>query len=356
MMDRPGKKPLGASVALALLLLLLAVAAPTSAAPKKHGFYWGAWIGPQLTGEAPPYDMKAVNRYGKLVGKGLSLVEFALPFSDCGTGTCQPFNFPTEQMQKIRNYGAIPFLSWSSGSIPSSPDQPEFQLGDITDGSHDAYLKSFAAEAAAWGHPFFLRFDWEMNGNWFNWAENANGNHAGQFVAAWRHVHDIFAAAGATNVTWVWCPYAQVKGKFGHIARYYPGDKYVDWTSLDGYNWGPTPVNPHPWKTFDQLFRPAYRQITKKIAPGKPMLLSEVASNGGGARKSTFINDIFDGIARRYPKIHGLIWFDQLDRGVNWPIEHSKPAVRAFRRGLHSGHWYGPRFKHLGAKAIPVPH
>jgi hypothetical protein len=298
--------------------------------------------------------MTPVKRFGKLVGKRLSLVEFATTFADC-SGSCEPVPFPRQQMQKIRNYGAIPVLSWSSGSTPASIEQPEFQLGDVIDGSYDSYLEAFAREAKAWGHPFFLRFDWEMNGNWFNWAEGANGNSPGQFVAAWRHVHDIFESVGAANVTWVWCPYANTKGQYGDLAQYYPGNRYVDWTSLDGYNWGQTAVNPHPWQTFNQLFSSAYHAVADKIAPSKPMLLGEIASNGGNARKSEWIEGMFDALVNRYPKVHGLIWFDQLDRGIHWPIETFPAAVQAFRNGLDSGPFLGGRFSNLGAMPIPAP-
>ena len=78
-------------------------------------------------------------------------------------------------------------------------------------GRYDEYIREFAEEARAWGHPFFLRFNWEMNGDWFPWSEGVNGNPSGEYVAAWRHVHDIFAAVGATNVTWVWCPFVDPK-------------------------------------------------------------------------------------------------------------------------------------------------
>jgi beta-mannanase len=30
-----------------------------------------------------------------------------------------------------------------------------------------------------------------MNGNWFSWSERTNVNQPGEYVAAWRHVHDI---------------------------------------------------------------------------------------------------------------------------------------------------------------------
>ena len=40
-------------------------------------------------------------------------------------------------------------------------------------------------------------------------ARSTAGRHDGPpraYVAAWRHVHAVFAAAGATNVRWVWTP------------------------------------------------------------------------------------------------------------------------------------------------------
>ena len=56
------------------------------------------------------------------------------------------------------------------------------------------------------GHPFFLRWGHEMNSDRFPWSEDANGNRRGEFVQAWRHIHDIFTSVGASNVSWVWCP------------------------------------------------------------------------------------------------------------------------------------------------------
>ncbi len=81
-----------------------------------------------------------------------------------------------------------------------------------------------------------MRFNWEMNGRWFPWSEGVNGNKSGEYVTAWRHVHDIFTAVGANKVTWVWCPNIDPNRIFLDLASQYPGDEYVDWTCLDGYN------------------------------------------------------------------------------------------------------------------------
>ena len=108
--------------------------------------------------------------------------------------------------------------------------------------------------AKAWGHPFFLRFDWEMNTNWFPAASTRTAT-AGEYVRMWRHVHDIFTQVGATNVTWVWCPNVEYRRLRQAAAELYPGDAYVDWTCLDGYNWGTNPRR-DAWRSFTTVFRP----------------------------------------------------------------------------------------------------
>jgi beta-mannanase len=49
--------------------------------------------------------------------------------------------------------------------------------------------------------PIAVSFGHEMNGNWYPWGTAHTT--AAQFVAAWRHIHDLFARVGATNVIWV---------------------------------------------------------------------------------------------------------------------------------------------------------
>jgi hypothetical protein len=326
--------------------------------PKQRGIYWGAWIGDQLTGGQPPWDMSAVSHFSGLVGKGLSLLEFAAPFADCSHTPCDFYRFPTYEMQTIRNYGAIPFFSWGSQSVPVPGDlnEPAFQLADIADGAYDNYIRDFAAGARDWGHPFFLRFNWEMNGNWFPWAENANGNQPNDFILAWRHVHDIFTQVGATNATWVWCPYVASKPSLGPLARYYPGDAYVDWTSLDGFNWGANAINPMPWTSFDKIFSASYRTVVNKIAPKKPMLLGEMASGGGARAKAAWIEEMFKQLRTKYRRVRGLIWFEQVDRGIQWPLETAPEVTRAFSRGIRSRGFKDNNYSTLSGPKVVPPH
>jgi hypothetical protein len=292
--------------------------------------------------------MAAVREFEGLAGRHMSLIQFSTPSYDCRVSPCKPFPFQAALFSRVRAHGSIPFFSWASDSIPVTRSQPDFQLQDVIAGNYDTYFKTWAAAARAWGHPFFLRFNWEMNGGWFPWGEGANGNRPGDFVASWRHVHDIFKEAGATNVTWVWCPSVDLAGT-RPIAPLYPGDAFVDWTCLDGYNWSA------PWQTFDEVFRSSYDTLVA-VAPDKPMIIGEMASTEAGGSKAAWITDALENIADGYPQIRGFLWMEAYDSNQDWPIETSAGARAAFTRGIASPTFVTNGFDGIGGRTIsPLP-
>jgi hypothetical protein len=327
---------------------------PARASHAPQPLYWGATIGSHLTGEQAPWDMSAVAKFEEETRKPVSMVQFFQPFANCNPA-CSFYGFPTTPLESIRNHGAIPVLSWSSQSIPSSLEEPDFQLADVIEGRYDEYIARFATEAREWGHPFFLRFDWEMNGSWFPWGEGVNGNQPGQYVAAWRHVHDIFASVGAGNVSWVWCPFVDPSGSLAGLPSLYPGDAYVDWTGLDGYNWGTNPASPRGWRSFDQLFSRSYGEIAEGIAPSKPMMLGEVGSSEDGGSKAAWIKDMLTRVPAEYPRIRALLWFDKFDDNMDWPIETSAGATGAFAEGIGQSVYVGANYAGLAGGAIQPP-
>jgi hypothetical protein len=333
---QPRRRPRSRFAIAAVLVAFIACAALpagayTATRPPPKPLYWGAVIGSQLTGEAAPWDFRAVEAFEAGTGKGISLLSFSSPFADCFS-VCRKFEFPKFKFEALREHGTIPFLSWASQSVPSSLDQPDYKLSAITNGSQDSYIEEFAEAAHDWGRPFFLRFDAEMNGFWFPWSEGVNGNKPGEYIAAWRHVHDIFTRVGADNATWVWCPNVDFTKNLTPLEKLYPGDSYVDWTCLDGFNWGKT-RNSAGWQNFDQIFRSTYRRVSK-VAPHKPMVIGEVASEERGGSKANWIKQTFKTIPQRYRKVRAVIWFDEKDQGMHWPIESSRSATNAFAKSI----------------------
>ncbi|WP_044155546.1 glycosyl hydrolase, partial [Escherichia coli] len=74
-----------------------------------------------------------------------------------------------------------------------------------------------------------IRLAWEMNGGWYYYCVPAQGTMV-DFVAAFRHVAQLFKAAGLDIH---WCPNIG----YGQNATpdYYPGDDVVDYVGLDVY-------------------------------------------------------------------------------------------------------------------------
>jgi Glycosyl hydrolase family 26 len=308
--------------------------------------YWGATIGDQFTGVAAPWDMRPVQRLESMLGKRFSLIGFSQPFADCTGPRCVFIGFPLTPLENVRRHGSIPFFSWGSQRTPSSLEQPGFQLRDVIDGKFDGLIREFAVKTRDWGHPMFLRFNWEMNGDWFPWSEGVNGNKPGEYVLAWRHVHDLFRSVGADNVTWVWCPNSTHREG---IRGQYPGDAYVDWTCLDGFNWGES--NSQGWLSFGGIFRRGY-QILREISPDKPTILGEVASTNLGGNKAAWISNMLDRIP---PGIRGFLWFNVHDRGTNWPLEVGPNPARAFREGIRDPRFVTNRYGGLEASPIRPP-
>lgn len=225
-------------------------------------------------------------------------------------------DFPADFANLVVGRGATPMLTWEPWDASAGVNQPAYRLSAIAGGTYDALVKRWASEIKAWGRPLMLRFAHEMNGNWYPWDEGVNGNTAGQYVTAYRHVVSLFRAAGATNVTWVWSANVAYSGSVP-LSRLYPGDAYVDWTALDGYNFGTT--TSVGWQSFEQVFGPSITQI--KALSGRPLMLSEVGSAEQGGNKASWISDFFSRLSKR-PEIRGFIWFNH-NKEADWRIQSS---------------------------------
>ena len=208
--------------------------------------------------------------------------------------------------------GRIPLVNWE-------PHHIDFHK--IIDGSLDATIKARANDAKALGQKFFLDFAAEMNGD-----EAWGGNNPTLYVAAYRHIHDIFTAAGATNVIWAWCPnVTDTEGGNRTTMEYYPGDSYVDWTGVDGYNWGTANGG---WQSFQQVFKDIYPLLAAKK---KPIIIGEMSSAEAGGDKAKWIDEIIPTLRTSYPLIKCVIWFD-INKEADWRISSSRGSEASFIR------------------------
>ena len=229
-------------------------------------------------------------------------------------------------MNFIRNHGSIPLFTWQPQNSSLGVTQ-SFTLASITNGIYDAYITTWAIAAKNWGHPFFLRFAHEMNGNWYPWGAGVNGNTAAQYVQMWRHVHDIFTSVGATNVTWVWC--VNFVNGLPAVSQFYPGDNYVDWISLDGYCREPSTSD------FSALAASTMTQLTN-IAPGKPIMVAETGCNQLVPNKSQwFLNALTNYLPIVQPRVKAWVYFNSTNSdGNDWRITSPASAVTGYQQGI----------------------
>jgi hypothetical protein len=206
-----------------------------------------------------------------------------------------------------------------NGAVPLVQVDPTgISLAAIASGQYDSYLISYARAVRAHGGPVIVGFGHEMNAYWYTWGYGHTT--PADFVAAWRHIVNVFRAVGARNVTWMWTVNAiDAYGGVPSPKPWWPGSKYVTWVGIDGY-FRTTSAQ------FAAVFGPAIaavRGLTKA-----PILISETGA-APSADQPVKITSLFTG-TRAYDLL-GFIWFDVV-ASDDYRMR-SAAAVAAYRHG-----------------------
>jgi len=276
-------------------------------------------LGVRTTGA--PENLCQLDAYAERVGGMPAIVMW---YQDWADQSVTPFD--AEVMSAITDRGATPLITWEPWDPTLGIEQPRFSLAAIGRGDHDDYIRRSARDAAAWGKPFYLRFGHEMNGSWYPWGRDVNGNRPGEFAAAWQRIVGIFWDEGTSNAIWVWSP------NIDYLDRYpfrdlYPGDGWVDWVGLDGYNWGDS--SDSGWQSLSEVFGESYKTVTDLT--DKPVMIAETASTEAGGDKADWIRQgLLDDLPTRMPRVTAVIWFDR-DKEQDWRVNSSEESLAAYQ-------------------------
>lgn len=238
--------------------------------------------------------------------------------------------FPRRMVRTIHEMGSVPMITWEPWVVdfdetlrPNLKPKAEREydsLGAIAKGEYDFYIVPWARAAAEYGHPIFLRFAHEMNDPYrYPWGPQ-NGNRPEDFIAAWQHVHQIFAKMGATNVLWVWSPHISM----AWFEYYYPGPEYVDWIGVGVLNYG-TVANWSRWWSFDQIFSKSYPTLLRMK---KPVMVCEFGTLDEGGDAPEWYRQAFYQIQHTYRRgLRAVVFFNQTndltispDFPLNWSV------------------------------------
>jgi hypothetical protein len=254
--------------------------------------------------------------------------------------------FPVAEAKQLWRRGIMPHYTWEPWNTALGPNDPaQIHLQDIIDGTWDGYITARAKEFAAVRQPILVRWAHEFNGNWYPWGIANNDNDPSRYVRAYRHVHDLVEEAGARNVQWVWAfnNGSSPDEAYNDPAAAYPGDDYVDWVGIDGYNWGfgPSwdPAGDH-WTSFDATFAAAYAKA-RAVAPHRPVMLGEFASTEDGGDKALWLDEMTATLrSGAYPELKLLTYFD-LTKEEPWSPGSSPAALAAFKAWVRQRYMKG---------------
>jgi mannan endo-1,4-beta-mannosidase len=293
-------------------------------APPRGEVYWGVFA-PSL-----PFGRTALATLQHRVGRRPAIAMWY-------QGWSRDPDFPAAAAARLARLGVVPMITWEPWQPPRVPGtlfvhQPRYRLARIAAGAFDRYVARYAREVKRYGGPIMLRPFHEMDGNWYPWGGTVNGNTPRDFVAAWRHVHDVFARLGVDNVTWVWSVNAtSVPARADNTPQaYWPGGRYVDWIGISGFNWGLS-RSFGSWSSFDHIYGSRVDLLRRYH---RPIAVTEIAAAEVGGDKAAWIAETFARL-RAYPSVRAVVWYDKrASRLEDWRIQSSPEAQAAFARAV----------------------
>ncbi|SFN91489.1 hypothetical protein SAMN04489713_103413 [Actinomadura madurae] len=318
--------------------------------PPKQGAYFGAWVPPEGTGlpsgspspSASPSDspsdspsgsasaspsgsptgkdagkpgMAPVAGFERQLGRQLDIVQSYRGWKS---------DFPGALEKSVAGGNRYLLLTWAGADTR-----------EIVQGEHDELIERRARAVKALGKPVFLRWSRDMDK-----SSNAKRVHsADDFIAAWKHVREIFKREKVDNVAWVWCPTA--RGFSGaNAGSYYPGDDQVDWICADA----------QPGGDYD------YRDLSEAVklfmewARGrrKPIMIAEFGvPKSYGPRRAEWLREAAKTL--QDPQVKAVVYFNSdeqaesaRDKRRAYSVVGDKHAASALRE-LATTPYFNPR-------------
>ncbi len=275
------------------------------------GVYFGAWVSPTLyapTAYTQRARILAVDALQQQIGRRLDIVHIYLT---------QDGQFPTSSDLAFVHQGSTLLVSWAMNDSSA-----------IAAGQYDGLVEQRAEEIKKIGKPVFLEWRWEMDRP----NLQAQVGSPADYIAAWKHIRNIFADQHVTNVAWVWCPTAKGFAD-GTAGAYYPGDSEVDWICADVY----PPAG--PLSSFADVAGPFLHWAAQHP---KPVMIGEygVSQNYPPQERVQWLRAVARTVAADQ-QIKALVYFDGPGQQAQSSTVLTGTALQAFR-GIADDRYFNP--------------
>jgi PKD repeat protein len=209
----------------------------------------------------------------------------------------------------------------------------------VRNGVNDAALTKQALGVKSLNAPVYVTFNHEPDVK----SKVSRGT-AADFVAAWRHVHDLFTAAGATNAVWVWVMVGWYPN-FPGYAAFYPGNDDVDWLSWEAYSTTSCGTARNPLtSTFADAAGPMYQWIhdghgaAAGIDITKPEMISEYGANydtGNPGAQGAWYGGIPQALQTQFPDIKAVAKWDNPGGNCRYDMAESPLTIAGMTAAGH---------------------
>ena len=238
--------------------------------------------------------------------------------------------FIDEQVIKsVYSQDCVLFVTWEPWQASA---REGIDYDGLLSGDYEKYINDFARRLKMIEGDVFIRFGHEMNGNWYPWSGTKIGRD--RFIAIYRHVKDTFDKMNIANVKWVFSINWEDVPRQNHFMQYYPGDKYVDYIGIDGYNWGNT-QSWNKWMSFKGIFEERYEEIVSHLK--KPVMISEFSSTSSGGDKSMWIQEAMSDI-KGMKKIKAFVLFN-VNKETDWNFPGDQDSGKELKRQLEDDYF-----------------
>jgi Glycosyl hydrolase family 26 len=276
--------------------------------PRRTGAFLGIWDG----GLAQAFNREAMfGRKFDILG-----AMYNAPRGEC-------FNtipFSDGKPRRIVAHGAIPIVHYRLG----------FTLDEINAGRADSCLRRFGRRVRNFDRRVFLRLYHEFNGDWMPYSGCGL-----KFIKAWRRSVALVRHQGAKKGVWIWNP---SEGYRECAFDSYPGNRWVDWVAVDGYNFAKTTSwcgFQRGWCQFAQIFRHTPRVALHDVyGRRKPFMIAETGSVEDASRpqrKANWHRNALASIKRNFRHLKAFIYMDLKLDGFDWRLNSSPSSLDGFR-------------------------
>ncbi len=207
----------------------------------------------------------------------------------------------------------------------------------VAAGDYDKSLRAQALGIASLKVPIFVTFQQEANQK----RKVGTLGTTQDFIAAWRHLHDLYAAAGVHNAVWVWV----MTGKETNLdsaAKMWPGNDYVDWISWNVYNQSgcmSDQTTTKKYVSFEDAMRVFYEFVQERgpsigMDVNKPKMISEAGSAkypDDMALTAKWYSQIPE-VLQKYPSVKAIGLWSSVDGTCDYRIDQVPQVASAVKK------------------------